>query len=112
MQNSYGISNLRDVIPKLFALSDNNPNDLEDWRTDLLDMVNELADVALSQNSSTSPDLSQQINRCASTLRIIFSSQAEKKSSFCVVQALFDITHKVEREDLQPAFYAELVFLF
>jgi len=112
LQNSYGISQLRDVVPKLFALYGENTNDLEDWRADLLALLDELANEALGRQSSARLDLAHQINRSAKILRTFFSPYAEEKSGFCVVQALYDITHKIERKDLQPAFYAELIFLF
>ncbi|MEA2108058.1 MAG: KamA family radical SAM protein [Pseudomonadota bacterium] len=112
MQNSYDISQLRDVVPKLFASDDESTNDLENWRADLLTLLDELANEALGRQSSARLDLAHQINRSASILRTFFSPHSEEKSGFSVVQALFDITHNVERQDLQPAFYAELIFLF
>ncbi|MCD6533312.1 MAG: KamA family radical SAM protein [Deltaproteobacteria bacterium] len=115
MQNSYSIASLRKVAPELFAMFGDNMNNLGKRRVNLHDLVDHMANKALCQPSVVSlvsPDKLQLINRCANVLRTIFSSHAEKTGGFSVVQALFDITHNVERKDLQPAFYAELIFLF
>jgi len=51
------------------------------------------------------------VRDCARTIQRIFSLRSENRSKFSVLQALKDIALNVERSDLSPAFYAELLHL-
>ncbi len=112
LQESFNISGLRDVVPGLFTLCDNSSESLEKWRRDLFLLLDELEGEALDRLASDISGQSRRVGLCASILRTVFSTHSEEKTGFSVVEALFDIVREVNRKDLQPAFYAELIFLF
>ncbi|MEA1923239.1 MAG: KamA family radical SAM protein [Pseudomonadota bacterium] len=112
MQESFSISGLQDVIPGLFVLCDKSSESLEKWRRDLFAMLDDLEGEALDRLSLRDSGLLRRAALCASILRAVFSLRSEEKAGFSVVQALFDVVREIERKDLQPAFYAELISLF
>ena len=112
MQESFSIAELKVLVPSLFDLCDGDSGSLEKWRRDLLALLGELEGEVLDRFSDDSSGSSRRVSLCASILRTLFSPVAEKKSGFSVVQALYDVVCGVEREDLSPAFYGELISLF
>ncbi|MEA3332565.1 MAG: KamA family radical SAM protein [Pseudomonadota bacterium] len=112
MQESFSISGLHDVIPGLFALCDKGSDSLEKWRRDLLVLLDDREGEALDRLSLSDSGSLRRVALCASILRTVFSLRSEEKTGFSVVQALFDVVREIERKDLQPAFYAELISLF
>ena len=112
MQESFSNFGLQNVIPGLFTLCDKSSEGLEKWRRDLLSLLDELEGEALDRLTVSDSGSQRRVGWCASILRTIFSKRSEEKAGFSVVQALFDVVHKIERQDLQPAFYAELISLF
>ncbi|MEA3348933.1 MAG: hypothetical protein U9Q39_07755, partial [Pseudomonadota bacterium] len=112
MRESFSISGLRDVVPGLFASCDKSSDSLEKWRRDLFALLDDLEGEALDRLALAESGKLRRVDLCASILRRVFSSGSEEKTDFSVAQALFDIVRGVERKDLRPAFYAELIFLF
>ena len=112
LQESFSNLGLQNVIPGLFTLCDKSSEGLEKWRRDLLSLLDELEGEALDRLTESDSGLQRRVGLCASILRTVFSVRSEEKAGFSVVQALFDVVHKIERQDLQPAFYAELISLF
>ena len=112
MQEFFSISGLRDVAPDLFAMCDKSSDSLGKWRRDLLALLDDLEGKTLDRPALTESGQLRRVSLCASILRTVFSSRSEEKTGFSVVQALFDIVREVDREDLRPAFYAELISLF
>ncbi len=120
MLESLTILGLREVVPGLFTLcdqgsepgSDKNTESLERWRRDLFALIDELEGEALDRLALAGAGQLRRVNLCVAILRTVFSVHAEEKSGFSVAQALFDIVCNVDREDLRPAFYAELISLF
>ncbi|MCK5915904.1 MAG: KamA family radical SAM protein, partial [Deltaproteobacteria bacterium] len=113
LQESFSIARLKKLAPALFKpCHENSGGSLESWRHDLFAWLDELEGEALERFSGENSGSLRRIIQCASILRIIFSVTAEKKSGFSITRALHDIACGVAREDLQPAFYAELISLF
>ncbi len=116
LQETFTISGLRRVVPGLFDLcdqnSDKNPENLEKWRRDLFAFIDDLEGAALDRLATAGAGDLRRVNLCVTILRTFFSAQAEVKTGFSVAQALFDVVRDIDREDLRPAFYAELIFLF
>ena len=112
MRESFSISGLRDVVPGLFASCDKSSDSLEKWRRDLFALLDDLEGEALDRLALAESGKLRRVDLCTSILRRVFSSGSEEKTDFSVVQALFDIVRGVGREDLRPAFYAELISLF
>ncbi|MCD6430545.1 MAG: KamA family radical SAM protein [Deltaproteobacteria bacterium] len=112
MQESFTISGLRDVVPGLFALCDKSSESLGKWRRDLFALLDDLEGEALDRLALDGSGQLRQVGVCASILRTVFSLHSEKKTAFSVAQALFDVVREIDRKDLRPAFYAELIFLF
>ncbi len=112
MQERYDISGLRQVVPELFRLVEGENENLEKWRRDLLVLVEELAARAQDELAGREPGHATRAGTCAGILRKIFNPRAEEKAGFSVVKALFDLACGRPREDLEPAFYAEMINLF
>ena len=112
MQKSFSRTGLQEIVPSLFEIGCGDSNDLDKWRRDLFALLDELEIEALSQFSVDNLGSSRRVSQSASFLRILFSAAAEQKSGFSITRALFDIVRGVERDDLSPAFYAELNSLF
>ncbi len=116
MRESFTISGLREAVPGLFDLCDHNHDksseSLGKWRRDLFALLDDLEGEALDRSVAGGVGDLRRINICVAILRTIFSVHAESKTGFSVVQALFDVVRDIDRGDLQPAFYAELIFLF
>jgi lysine 2,3-aminomutase len=112
LAEKYDISGLRRVVPGLFELAEGEDENLEKWRRDLLVLVEELAGRAQDELAGRKPGHATRAGTCAGILRKIFSARAEEKAGFSVVAALYDLARGHLREDLEPAFFAELINLF
>jgi len=112
LQKSFSRAGLQKIVPSLFEISCGDPDNLDKWRRDLFVLLDELEIEALSQFSADNLGSSRRVTQSASILRILFSAAAEQKSGFSIARALLDIVRGAERDDLSPAFYAELNSLF
>ncbi len=106
------ISSLRQVVPELFELDAGECASREKWRRDLLVFLDTLSGAARERLVESAPGQAARAGTCAAILRTMFNPVAERKAGFSVVQALKDLVCGIERDDLQPAFFAELVHLF
>lgn len=112
MQKSFSLAGLQKIVPSLFMIDCGGSDTLDRWRHDLFVFIDELEIEALNRFSGENLGSSRRMNQCASILRILFSAAAERKSGFSITRALYDIVNGVERDDLSPAFYAEINSLF
>ncbi|MBN2705203.1 MAG: KamA family radical SAM protein [Deltaproteobacteria bacterium] len=106
------LEGLRQVLPELFALAEDGRENLEKWRRDLKVLVDELEGEALDGLLDTDPGRSRQVSACAANLKAIFARDSEEKTGFSVARVLLDLVNGVERPELKPAFFAEMVSLF
>ena len=106
------IAELRRVVPELFTLNTGECAGLERWRRELLVLVDTLSGAALDRLAGSASGRALRVEVCTAILQTMFDPVAERKAGFSVVQALKDLVCGVEREDLKPAFFAELVHLF
>jgi lysine 2,3-aminomutase len=66
----------------------------------------------LSTEDQRLPALERVIARdCARALRCMLMETSEAKTGFSVLQALWDVAHGVDRPDLEPGFFAEMIHL-
>ena len=100
------------MVPSLFKLWESGCESLEVWRSGLFLLIDELEATALNQLAPNHSGSLRRVSRCAAILRTIFSVAAEQKAEFSSAQALYDVICGVERTDLKPAFYAEIISLF
>jgi len=103
---------LREVVPELFALGHEACGRLEPWRRKLLVWLDEIEGEALTRLARAGSGRLRRVTLCGTILRSVFSVQSEERTGFSVAQALFDVVRGLVREDLSPAFYAELISLF
>jgi lysine 2,3-aminomutase len=106
------IATLRKVVPELFALDADACSGLDDWRRELVALLESFSSAARQRLAEAKPGQAVRAGCCAEILGTMFDPVSERRAGFSVVQALKDLVCGVEREDLTPAFFAELIHLF
>jgi lysine 2,3-aminomutase len=106
------IATLRKVVPELFALDADACSGLDDWRRELAALLESFSSAARQRLAEAKPGQAVRAGCCAEILGTMFDPVSERRAGFSVVLALKDLVCGVEREDLTPAFFAELIHLF
>jgi lysine 2,3-aminomutase len=103
----YNQYRLRAENPLFFALALKTGN-LDDLRQHLSEVALQLEVVATQETGSNKANLRARIRDCAKTLQNLLKKRSDRLSGFSVTEAIRDIASGNPREDLTPAFYAEL----
>lgn len=98
-------------IPEIFEIA-RQYNDIEEFRKKAAEYVHKMQYETFNDFSSFSEGKIIRVRDCGWVINQILTCRAEEKAQFSVAQALLDIARNVQREDLTPAFYAEILHLF
>ena len=101
---------LKKITPRVFALI-KKANDIEALRQLLFNYTFKVEQDANDELSADDASRVARIRDCGYALRNIIKKSSEDAAGFSVLQALWDIGHNKERQDLKPGFYAELLYL-
>lgn len=101
---------LRKTNPYFFAVL-RQARDLEEARGRLRELVDQLASRAGETGIDRDPGVQTRIDDCAMVLHCLADRESEEKAAFSTTGALWDIACQRPRDELTPAFYAELFYL-
>ncbi|GAB6909318.1 KamA family radical SAM protein [Desulfosarcina cetonica] len=102
---------LQAKAPEIFAIA-RHTHSVDDLRASLARMANEMMFEAFDDYDTISEGSIVRVRDCAKVMIRLMTRRSEDKARFSVARAIFDIAHNNPRQDLTPAFYAELLYLF
>ncbi|MEJ2689080.1 MAG: KamA family radical SAM protein [Deltaproteobacteria bacterium] len=103
----YNQYSLQAENPLFFAIV-HKTSSLAGLRKRLIEVALQLETDAIQEVGSGNANLQARIRDCAKALQNILKKRSDHKAGFSVVKALRDIAANVTRNDLTPAFFAEL----
>lgn len=102
---------LLSAIPQPFEIAKKAAT-LDEFRREIADYVHTMHYEMFDDDDLSSESRIIRVRDCARAINMAFIRQSEEKAQFSISQAISDISYKVPRPDLSPAFYAEILYLF
>lgn len=107
----FSADTLRNANPGLWAVI-KRYDSVDEMRSKLTRFTYKRELTASEDPANQNASIQIQIRDCARILRNIIKKRSDEMTGFEMAKALWDLGHNIERPDLTPAFFAELIHLF
>lgn len=102
---------LKSNLPELFTVLDKT-NSTEEARLKIAQMAHEMMFDTFNDYYSFNSGSITRVRDCAKVVVRMMTKRSEDRSRFSLAKTLMDINMGINRDDLSPAFFAEIYYLF
>jgi lysine 2,3-aminomutase len=102
---------LKSKAAEIFAIAE-KAKSLDELRKNLAQLAHNIMYEAFDDYDALTVSSIIRVRDCTEVMVRMMTRRSEDKANFSVAQAIMDIAHGKDRQDLTPAFFAEMFYLF